>query len=319
MRIVVTGGSGMVGKNLQDISNLKYKHHEFIFLNKSKNNSLSLDLTNRIQVLNFFENNKFDFIIHLAANVGGLFKNLKNNAKIFTDNIRMNENILEACNKNNIQRGIFCLSSCIFPHNPEKYPMDENDVLKSEPHISNRGYGFSKRMLYVQCQHYNKDFNRQYICVSPANIYGKYDNFNLQSSHFIPGIIHRFYKEKGNNNILAYGTGKPLRQLVYASDVAEIICTLLFNEKLTKNIDMINICNDEEYSIKEYVEKICEIMNINKEKIKWDTSKSDGCLKKTVSNDLLKKIIQNYKFTTLDKGLKETYTWFVKNYDICRK
>lgn len=319
MKIVVTGGNGMVGKNLQELVSIKYSNHDFIFLNRSKNNKFTVDLTDRLQVLDFFKNNNFDLIIHLAANVGGLFKNLNNNAKIFTDNIRINENVLEACNRYNIQRGIFCLSSCIFPDNPQKYPMSEENVLDSEPHYSNRGYGFSKRMLYIQCQHYNKDFGREYICVSPANIYGKFDNFNLETSHFIPGILHRFQKEQYNEHINAFGTGKPLRQLVFASDVAEIICIFLFDSNLTKENDIINICNDEEYSIKEYVYKICELLHIDKEKIKWDTTKSDGCLKKTVSNKVLKQLIPDYKFTLLEEGLEKTYSWFIENYDTCRK
>ena len=321
MKIVVTGGSGMVGKNIEDLilNDREYFSHSFVFLNRSKKNKFSLDLTNRNDVIRFFKNNSFDYIIHLAANVGGLFKNLKNNTKIFNDNIRINENILEACHKNNIQRGIFCLSSCIFPYNPVKFPMTEKNVLDSEPHYSNRGYGFSKRMLYVQCQNYNKDFGREYICVSPANIYGKYDNFSLENGHFIPAIIHRFHRDKNKKELIAYGSGSPLRQLVYAGDIAKIICILLFNKELTKDNDIFNICNEEEYTIKEYIYKICDLLNIDNSKIFWDTSKSDGCIKKTVSNNLLKKTIPNYKFTNLDKGLYETYKWFKKNYDTCRK
>ena len=319
MKVVVTGGTGMVGKNIQDLVKSMYTQHEFTFLNRNKNNEYSVDLTDIKAVNLFFKNNKFDYIIHLAANVGGLFKNLNNNSNIFKDNIRIQENILEACNKNDIQRGIFCLSSCIFPFDPKTYPMLEKSVLDSEPHYSNRGYGFAKRMLYIQCQNYNKDFSREYICVSPANIYGKYDNFNLKTSHFIPGILHRFKLEKNNSQITAYGSGTPLRQLVYSEDVAKIICILLFDKKLTQNIDIINICNDEEYSIKEYVNKVCELLKIEKNKIYWDKSKSDGCLKKTVSNDLLKKILPNFKFTDLENGLKITYEWFEKNYDTCRK
>ena len=319
MRIVVTGGSGMVGQNLQEFVNIKYKNYSFIYLNRSNNDEFSLDLTNRADVLDFFKKNEFDYIIHLAANVGGLFKNLKNNTRIFSDNIRINENILEACNKNNIQRGIFCLFSCIFPHNPPTYPMTEKNVLVSEPHDSNRGKKKKKRMLYVQCQNYNKDFNREYICISPTNIYGKYDNFNLKTSHFIPGILHRFNNSKNNNKIIAYGTGTPLRQLVYAKDIVEIICILLFNKELTKNHDIFNICNNEEYSIKEYVNKICNLLSINKSKIFWDTTKSDGCLRKTIDNTVLKNLLPNYKFTSFDDGLKKTYSWFLDNYDICRK
>tara|TARA_B110000208_G_scaffold189178_1_gene250211 strand:+ start:9020 stop:9979 length:960 start_codon:yes stop_codon:yes gene_type:complete len=319
MKIVVTGGNGLVGNNLKSIVNEKYANHSFTYLNRSKNDEFSLDLTDRKAVLDFFSQNKFDYIIHLAANVGGLFKNMKNNANIFKDNIMIQENILEACNINNIQRGIFCLSSCIFPHAPSKFPMTEEMILESDPHYSNRGYAYAKRMLYIQCQNYNKDFNREYICVAPVNMYGKYDNFCLENGHFIPAIMHRFHNDCNKKKIIAYGTGSPLRQLLYAKDAADIMCKLLFNQELTVGKDLINIANDEENTIKKYIEKIGKTIGIDINKIYWDTSKADGCLRKTVSNKRLKTILPEYKFTDLDEGLKITYSWFVENYDVCRK
>tara|TARA_A100001015_G_scaffold315998_1_gene429209 strand:- start:2318 stop:3277 length:960 start_codon:yes stop_codon:yes gene_type:complete len=319
MKIVVTGGNGLVGNNLKSIVNEKYSEHSFTYLNKSKNDDFSLDLTDRTAVLDFFSNHKFDYIIHLAANVGGLFKNLKNNANIFKDNIMMQENILEACNITNIQRGIFCLSSCIYPHNPNKFPMTEKMILESAPHYSNKGYGYAKRMLYIQCQNYNKDFNREYICVAPVNMYGKYDNFSLENGHFISTIMHRFHINRNEKQLIAYGTGSPLRQLLYAEDAADIMCKLLFNPELTVEKDLINITNDKEYTIKHYVEKIGKEVGVDISKIHWDTSKSDGCLRKTVSNNLLKNTIPNYKFTNLEEGLKKTYEWFTTNFDNCRK
>jgi GDP-L-fucose synthase len=90
-------------------------------------------------------------------------------------------NILKACHKYNINRGIFCLSSCIYPASPSKFPMLEEDLCSSEPHYSNEGYAYSKRMMYMLCKHYNKSYNREYICVSPVNLYGPYDNFNIKS------------------------------------------------------------------------------------------------------------------------------------------
>ena len=107
MKIVVTGGSGLLRSNLKDVVTEKYPEHSFTYLNRSKNDAFSVDLTNRNDVIDYFSKNNFDCIIHLAANVGGLFKNMKNNSSIFRDNIIIQENILEACNKNNIQRGIF--------------------------------------------------------------------------------------------------------------------------------------------------------------------------------------------------------------------
>ena len=131
--------------------------------------------------------------------------------------------------------------------------------------------------------------------------------------------MHRFYRDRKKKQLIAYGTGSPLRQLIYAGDVAKIICILLFNKELTKDNDIFNICNDEEYSIKEYIYKICDLLTIDYTQIFWDTSKSDGCIRKTVSNDLLKKTIPDYNFTNLDDGLKETVKWFKYNYEHCRK
>ena len=319
MKIVVTGGNGLLGSNLKDIVTEKYPEHSFTYLNRSKNDSFSVDLTNRNDVLDFFSKNDFDYIIHLAANVGGLFKNMKNNSSIFRDNIIIQENILEACHKNNIQRGIFCLSSCAFPTNPNKFPMTEDMILESAPHESNSGYAYSKRMLYIQCQNYNEEFGREYICVSPVNLYGKYDNFSLENGHFIPAIMHRFYRDRDKSQIIAYGSGNPLRQLLYAKDAADIICMLLFDRKLTNGNELINIANNEEYSIKHYTEKLGEIVGINISNIHWDKTKSDGCFKKTVSNELFKKLVPDYKFTDIEGGLSETFKWFVDNYETCRK
>ena len=123
MKVLVTGGSGMVGKCLKEICDKKFINNEFIFLS-----SKDCDLTKIDDVDKLFNENKPDFIIHLAANVGGLYKNLREKISMFKDNIRMNENILEISNKYNVQRGIFCLSSCIFPHKPKKYPMNESMI-----------------------------------------------------------------------------------------------------------------------------------------------------------------------------------------------
>ena len=223
IKVIVTGGDGMMGqtiKNLTTGSNYIYK-----FINRN-----ILDLTDRNRVLNMFKyynSQGFNHIIHLAANVGGLYKNLDSNIQMFSDNIKINENILEACYKYNIKRGIFCLSSCIYPHNPSKFPMNENMVHESPPHPSNEGYSYAKRMLELQCRQYNK-IGCQYICVTPVNLYGPHDNFNLKNSHMIPGLMHRFFLTKKNNNdFIAYGTGKPFRQFLFSEDFGFIILELL--------------------------------------------------------------------------------------------
>ena len=321
MRVCVTGGNGMVGKCIKDIS-VKYPEYEFIFLHR-KGGKHSVELTDKDSVMEYFSKEKYDYIIHLAADVGGLFKNMSNKLEMFNNNMDINKNILEAAHTYNIQRGIFCLSSCIYPENPSKFPMDETMIHEGPPHNSNEGYAYAKRMLEVQCRNYNKAYGREYICVVPVNMYGPYDNFNLKDGHLIPMVIHRFYNEFNSyrhahpeEEFVAYGTGKPLRQFLYAPDFSKIICKILFGEI---NNGTIICCPDEEITIKELVGKIADTMMIPRKSILWDTTKSDGCMKKTVTNKKFKSLYPDFKFTPLEEGLKYMYSWFNENYSSIRK
>ena len=237
MKILVTGGSGMVGMNIQFTQQCidMMKDDDYIFLS-----SKDCDLTNKTEVDNLFATGHFDRVIHLAAKVGGLYKNMSSNCEMLIHNMRMNMNVLEACNKYNITRAIFCLSSCVYPAEPCGFPMTENMIDASPPHHSNEGYSYSKRMIKVLCDHYNKDFGREYICLSPVNLYGPYDNYNLKNSHVIPGLVHRMSnfvehkkrKPESSNTFDVYGSGKALRQFLYAPDFAQIIIQFLNNEKV---------------------------------------------------------------------------------------
>lgn len=307
MKIIVTGGSGMIGRCLKDIIN---DDNEWIFLS-----SKDCDLRILNEVDNLFNKIKPDRIVHLAANVGGLYKNINNPISMFSDNIKINENILEICNKYDIQKGIFCLSTCIFPSNPSKYPMNESMIHESEPHSSNEGYAYSKRMMELQCRNYNKVYNRNYICLIPVNLYGPYDNFNLKDAHVIPGMIHRLYNSKTNNDeFYMYGEGKALRQFLYSYDFAKMIVEILDTYNENKSI----ICCNDEISINSLTNKLIDIINIDKHNIK-KIDKDEGCLKKTSTNSYFTSLFPDFKYTNIDKGLKYTYDWFVNNYDNLRK
>lgn len=312
IKIIVTGGSGMVGRCLKDlVDDNKDEKQKWYFLS-----SKDCDLTNIDMIDKLFDKIKPKYVIHLANNTGGLYKNLKERVTMFRDNVRMNENILEICNKYDVQKAIFFLSSCMFPHNPSKFPMNELMVHQSEPHPSNEGFAYSKRMMELQCRNYNDQYGRQYICLIPVNLYGPYDNFSLTNSHVIPGLIHRFYKAKVNNeNLIMYGTGKPLRQFVYCYDIAKITLRVLFNYNDTKSL----ICCNDEISIKDLTYLIATLSNCDTDRIKHDLTKSDGCQKKTVNGNLLKDIFPDFRYTALEDGLRQTIEWFNKNYDKCRK
>ena len=320
MKILVTGGTGLVGSHIQKLvqtneedsnSTNIYKDYEFIFVS-----SADCDLKDPYKVIQLFKKHKPNSVIHLAARVGGLYRNLSENLEMFSDNIKINENVLEACNFLNIYKAIFCLSSCIFPENPSKFPMDENMIHESPPHTSNEGYAYSKRMLEMQCRQHNK-LGYEFICLTPVNLYGPYDNFNLKDSHVIAGIIHRFHNTKINKEkFVMYGSGTPLRQFIYSYDFAKIILKFLFEYK--GDITNIICCNDE-ISIKKLTETISLIYEYKTDKIICDLTKPDGCKRKTVDGSLFKKIFPNFEYTSLENGLKETVDWFTTNYNTCRK
>lgn len=322
MRICVTGGNGMVGTCIKDITK-QYPNHEFIFLHRNLGEH-SVELTNLNSVLTYFSSQEFDAIIHLAADVGGLFKNLDKNVEMFNNNMAINQNILEAAHKYNIQRGIFCLSSCIYPENPSKFPMNETMIHEGPPHPSNIGYAYAKRMLEVQCRNYNKAYGREYICVVPVNLYGPHDNFSLTDGHLIPMVMNRFYKNlhcrrnDPGGDFTAYGSGRPLRQFLFAPDFAKIICEILIGEKY-KNTEPLICCNNEELSIKKIIETIANTMEIPRNELNWDTTKSDGCMIKTVTNEKFKSIYPDFKFMNLKDGLEYTYAWFCANYKTIRQ
>ena len=220
MRVCVTGGSGMVGQCIKRLMK-NDETHEFVYLS-----SKDCDLRNKYETHCYFQNGHFDAVIHLAANVGGLYKNLNSNIEMFCDNIKINENVLEASYKYGVTKGIVILSSCIYTAKPSKFPMNEEMIHEGPPHPSNEGYAYSKRMMEMQIRHYNASYGTNYMCLIPVNLYGPYDNFKLSECHVLPGLMHRFYKKKKNNVDVfdVYGTGNPLRQFVYAKDFAKIIC-----------------------------------------------------------------------------------------------
>jgi GDP-L-fucose synthase len=228
------------------------------------------------------------------------------------------------CHKYGVKRGVFCLSSCIYPALPSKFPMDETQIHEGPPHPSNEGYAYAKRMLELQCRQYNKAYNTEYICVVPVNLYGEYDNFSLKDGHVIPALMHRFHntlvKNKLNNTNekhIAYGTGKPLRQFLYAGDFATLICVILLDKTSTSTLP-ISCCGDE-LSIKSMIYILADAMDIDENDIVFDASMADGCMKKTVSNTKLLSRYPGFKFTSLQNGLKKTYEWFKENYDDIRK
>jgi len=302
MKILVTGGSGLVGYSLKKIK------PEYIYLS-----SKDCDLTNYKNTYDLFKKHKPTHVIHLAAYVGGLYKNMKQKVDMLEKNTIMNINVLKICHELNIDNVISCLSTCIFP-DKTNYPINENMLHNGPPHHSNDAYAYSKRLLDTLSKSYREQYNRNYICIIPCNIYGENDNYSLEDGHVIPSLIHKAYLSKKNNlPFIIKGTGKPLRQFIYSQDLSKLIIWCLENYK---DKESIILADNKEYSIKYIGEIIAK--NFNIKDIKFDNNFSDGQYKKTADNSKLIKLY-NFNFTDINNGLKNSCEWFNENYEYSRK
>ena len=310
MKVLVTGGSGLVAYGLQKIK--ESFHHEFIFLS-----SKDCDLTNYDETKKLFIVHKPEYVIHLAAFVGGLFKNMNYKVDMFEKNAMINYNVLKCCHDYKVKKVISCLSTCIFP-DKTTYPINETMLHNGPPHSSNDAYAFAKRMLEIHSKAYQEQYNDNFICVIPTNIYGENDNYHLENAHVIPALIHKCYlAKKENNEFIVCGSGKPLRQFIYAQDLAELIMWTL-EEYHEKESLILSVNEKEEISIREVATLIAREFNYE-QRMRFDTSFADGQFKKTADNSKLMKYIPTFEFTSMKNGLQKSIQWFCQNYESCRK
>ena len=308
-RVLVTGGSGLVGQALQNLEKNYYFH--FIYLS-----SQDADLRCYEDTLTCFQKYDVDFVIHLAAKVGGLYHNMRNQVEMLEDNLLINQNVLKACHHLGVRKVVCCLSTCIFPDSIE-YPIDESKLHLGPPHHSNYGYSYAKRMLEVMCRAYQENYGRDYICVIPTNIYGENDNFSLEQGHVIPALVHQCYlSQKQKIPWEIKGTGIAKRQFIYAGDLARLLIWCLEGYRDREPL-ILSGGIETEISIRHVVEKISNIFQFEGE-IKWNGNYDDGQILKTVDNSKLVKLIPQFKLTPFSEGIEKTVRWFQKNYPKCR-
>jgi GDP-L-fucose synthase len=231
----------------------------------------------------------------------------------------MHLNLVKMCELFNVKVLINIQSTCIFPSIIKEYPITSSELHNGEPHYSNAGYAYSKRMLEKLSFYLHKKNNISVINLIPTNLYGENDNYNIKKGHVIPALIHKTYIAINENKPLyIYGDGSATRQFLYVDDFAEIIKYFIQNTVDNQYESLIiSPPETDEISIKQLVNKITNIFKFNNEII-YDDSFSNGQEKKTVSDNELKKYI-DFKFTKLDDGLFKTIMFFNENYNILRK
>ena len=324
--VLVTGGSGLVGSALRSVAgaDLKYK---MTFMSSSQ-----CDLTDYEATLKYFQRVAPDAVIHLAAAVGGLFKNMRCKVDMFETNILINMNVLRASHAVGVSNVVSCLSTCIFPDEKTKHGhIDETMLHAGAPHSSNDAYAYAKRMLEVQSRCYRKQYGRNYVCVAPTNIYGPHDNFNLDDAHVIPALIHQCYlaKQQGLPLVVA-GSGTPLRQFIYSCDLALLLIWTLEHYDAKREDDenasgagtlILSVEPEDEITIAQVAQHIANAIGFENN-IVYDVAKADGQFKKTVDTSKFKKLygIENpFTMTPIHWGIRKTVEWFVENYDTARK
>ena len=291
-RVLVTGGSGLVGHSL-------HKYSDWLFPS-----SKELDLLDHVSTMRYFDNIRPTIVVHLAARVGGLYRNLNENMEMFHDNMKMNLNIVQACEQYKVTKLIVVLSTCIFPDKCE-YPLDESMIHMGPPHHSNEGYAYAKRMLEVQTKLLK---NTKTICLIPTNLFGPHDNFDLTTAHVIPALINKAVNNKTFNVL---GSGRALRQFLYVEDFANIIHTCVNWEQVNEHELFICAPNEEDEVYIEYVVDIIK-NHVGIDEITYDMTCSDGQYKKTASNKKLLETFPNIKFSNFEEKLKDTINWYIK-------
>jgi GDP-L-fucose synthase len=220
MKILITGGSGMVGKSLKKLL------PSATYLSSS-----DCDLTNESEVISLMTNTKFDVVIHLAAKVGGIIDNINKPDDYFTDNIQMNTNIVKWSRITGVNRFIGILSTCIYPDKVDTYPMTEDMLHQGPPTPTNFSYGYAKRCLAVHIDASNTQYGTKYQYLTPCNLYGENDKFG-ENSHFVAALVKKIVKmeQDGGKTLGLFGTGKPLRQFMHSDDLANIIKYCIDND-----------------------------------------------------------------------------------------
>ena len=297
MNLLVTGGSGLVGSAITA---------DF------KPNSDELDLMELDSIIDYIDENEITHIIHCAARVGGIKANMEHQGEFFYENIIMNSNVLEAARQCEVEKVVSFMSTCVFP-DEATYPLSPDQIHNGEPHPSNYAYAYAKRMLEVQSRAYREQHGCNFVTVIPCNIYGPNDNFDLNSSHVIPALIHKCYISKENStDFTVWGTGQAYREFIYVDDVAEIVKWVLYNYN---EAEPFIISPDEEISMAVLAQTIMFKMK-GHGTIIYDHTKPDGQLRKPSDNSVLKRSLPEFQFTPIEEGLRKTIEWFLAEYKV---
>jgi len=301
-KIYVAGHKGLVGSAI--VRKLKEKGYTNIIYTERK----KLDLTNQKKVIQYLKIQKPDFVFIAAAKVGGIFSNKNFKADYITQNLQIQTNLIYGSYVSGIKNLIFLGSSCIYPKK-SKQPIKEKYLLTGELEETNDAYAIAKIAGIKMCQSFNEQYKCNYKCLMPANTFGPNDNYNENSSHFLPALIHKIHKIKINktNKLVLWGNGRAKREFIHVDDLAAA-CEY-FMRKKTKH-SLINIGTGKDYKIDYYANFISKIILNKKVKIKYDNNKPNGVKRKVLDISIARKYGWKPELN-LKKSIIKTYNSYL--------
>ena len=315
-KIYVAGHLGMVGSAIMRVLN---KKSDINLITRTRS---ELDLTNQLDVQNFFKREKPDQVYIAAARVGGIYANAFYPAEFIYENLMIEANIIHAAFLNDVKKILFLGSSCIYPKYATQ-PMKEDSLLTGSLEPTNEPYAIAKITGIKICESYNRQYSKShgidYRSVMPTNMYGPGDNYHPKNSHVIPALIRRFHEAKVNKkeNVIVWGTGKPMREFLYVDDMARAcVHTMDLSEGIYKKhikpmCSHINIGSGNDLTIEELAKTTQEIIGY-KGKIKFDTNKPDGSPRKFMDSQLINRLGWKPE-VDLKEGLLRVYLDFKKS------
>jgi GDP-L-fucose synthase len=308
-KILITGASGLVGSRIAKQAK-GYIHESMICCPDSK----VYDLTIEEHVKELFKRyhlpeSPIDTIVHCAARVGGIGRNLNSPYRQYTSNILMNTNIIEQAALHGVKNLIAFSSVCAFPAKAE---VIKEDVLHDgEPYPAHRSYAYSKRMVDIQIEALMKEypqFNYNYCSVIPGNIFGPDDNFDLENGHVVPSLIRKAHRaaELGQP-LVVWGTGEAIREFIYSEDIAKACIRLLLKDTMPQRI----LVSGKAFKIKEIAEIIAEFFGI---KLEFDSSKPDGQMVRITDKEVFNRTLAGFEYTDIKESLQSTIRWYCDNF-----
>ncbi|OIQ27394.1 MAG: GDP-fucose synthetase [Bacteroidetes bacterium MedPE-SWsnd-G2] len=304
-KIYIAGHRGMVGSAIWRALTAKG------YTNLIGKRSSDLDLRDQKAVFKFVTDEQPEVIIDAAARVGGILANNDYPYQFLMENLQIQNNLIDAAQQLNVKKFVFLGSSCIYPKLAEQ-PLHEEALLTGPLEPTNEWYAIAKIAGVKACQAIRKQFGKDFVSLMPTNLYGPFDNFDLETSHVLPAMLRKFHEAKQNNNaeVTLWGSGTPMREFLHVDDMANAVVYALEN-KLEEHL--YNVGTGTDVTIKQLAETIQNVVGHTGEII-WDSSKPDGTPRKLMDSGKLNAMGWTAK-TDLDSGIASTYQWFLEHQD----